>query len=128
MLVDHTDAQFDGIVGIVDLNRTLTDLDLALVLRVEAVEDIHQRALARAVFAQESQDLSRIQRETAAIVGKYPREAFGYVARLQDWDHRRSPPCQRIGGNGETRAGPLNSPRSAVPIDGRCGADTHTAL
>ncbi len=96
MLVDHADAQLDGIVGLVDLHRFTTDRDLALVLRVEAVEDVHQGALARAVFAEEGQDLALIQGETDAVVGKHPREAFGYVARLQDWDHRRSPPCLRI--------------------------------
>ena len=83
VLVDHADAQFDGVVGIGDLDGGTTDLDLAFVLGIEAVEDIHQGAFARAVFAQEGQDLALFQRKADAVVGQHPREAFGDVAHLK---------------------------------------------
>jgi hypothetical protein len=90
VLVDHADAQGDGVVGLVDLDRPATDLDLALVLGIEAVEDVHQGALARAVLAEEGQDLALVERKADPVVGQHPREALGDVACLQDRGHRRS--------------------------------------
>ena len=54
MLVHHSDAVGDGIVRTVDANRLAVDPNLALVRLVQAVDDVHQRRLARAVLAQQA--------------------------------------------------------------------------
>src|SRR6266540_637460 len=52
ILMHHPDPERDGISGTPDLGGLAPDQDLATVLLVEAIEHVHQRALARAVFSQ----------------------------------------------------------------------------
>ncbi len=60
---------------------------LPLVRLVEAVEDVHQRGLARAIFTQERVDLPLLQGEINVIVGKHARKAFGDAGGLEGWGH-----------------------------------------
>ena len=62
MLVDHADAERDGVVGRLDRDRLAADPDLAAVGLVEAVEDRHQRRLAGAVLADDAVDGAALDR------------------------------------------------------------------
>ena len=60
-----------------DRNATgrAVDADLALVRPVQAGEDVHQRALAGAVLAEQGVDLAGAQLEVDVVVGDDAREA-----------------------------------------------------
>jgi hypothetical protein len=51
VLVDHADAVVDRVVGVLYLYLLATNLNFALVRGVEAIEDIHQGALASTILA-----------------------------------------------------------------------------
>ena len=57
--------------------------DLALVGRVEPVEDAHQRRLAGAVLAEQRVDLAAAQVEVDAVVGDDGAEALRDPAQLE---------------------------------------------
>ncbi len=61
MLVHHADAEPDGVVGVVDLHGLSVDEDFALVRLVQAVDQVHERAFARAVFAQQAEHRAFMQ-------------------------------------------------------------------
>ena len=83
VLVDHADAEIDGIGRRSDGDRLAPQMNGALVGRVEPVEDLHQRGLAGTVFAQEGVDGARQHREIDRVVGHDAREALGDTAHLQ---------------------------------------------
>ena len=56
-------------------DRPAVDADLARVRPVEAGEDVHQRALAGAVLAEQGVDLAGAQLEVDVVVGDDAREA-----------------------------------------------------
>jgi hypothetical protein len=84
VLVHHADAGGDRGVRRVDLDRPAVEQDLPLVLRVEAVEDVHERRLARAVLAEQRVHLAFAQVEVDVVVGEDAREAFRDSAQLED--------------------------------------------
>ena len=53
MLVDHTDAVFERILGGGDRDGFAVNVDLPLVGEIDAGEHVHQRRLAAAVFAEQ---------------------------------------------------------------------------
>jgi hypothetical protein len=53
------------------------DMHIALVRRVVAEEDVHQRCLARAVLAQKREDLPRLQVERDRVIGRERPETLG---------------------------------------------------
>ena len=57
--------------------------DLALVGRVEPVEDVHQRRLAGAVLAEQRMDLAAAQVEVDVVVGEHAREPLRDPAQLE---------------------------------------------
>ena len=69
VLVDHADADGDGVVGRVDRHRLAADADLAAVGLVEAVEDRHQRRLAGAVLADDAVDGAALDFQMDVAVG-----------------------------------------------------------
>ena len=77
VLVDHPDALGDGIAGLVDLHPPASDVDLPLVGRVEAVEDVHQGRLPGTVLTQQGVDLSLLQGEVNVVVGQDAGKGFG---------------------------------------------------
>ena len=89
MLVHHPDAQRNGIVGRVDRHILAADQDLALIRFVQAVQDVHQRRLPGAVFAEQSVDLSLLQRQIDVIVGQHSGECLRDASKLQYGRHRR---------------------------------------
>ena len=84
VLMHHADAEFDGVFGSRDFDRLPIDQDLALVGFVQAVDHVHQGALAGAVFAQQSQNFAFAQREVDIVVGENAGEAFGDAAHFED--------------------------------------------
>ena len=69
MLVDHADAEVDGLQRRSDADGPAVDAHLALVGLVEPVEDAHERRLAGAVLPEQRVDLAGPQVEVDAIVG-----------------------------------------------------------
>ena len=66
-LEDHADAESTGIVGRADLDRRTVDRDLALVRRVDPLQDLHQGRLAGAVAADQGVDLALAQVEVDPV-------------------------------------------------------------
>jgi hypothetical protein len=66
----------DGVAGGVHRDLAAVDLDAALVRRLQAVEDLHQRALAGAVLADQGVHLAPGDLEVDAFVGDDQREAL----------------------------------------------------
>ncbi len=69
VLVDHADAEGDGVGGGCDADGRVVEEDLAGVHLVEAVEDLHEGGLAGAVFAEEGVDFAGGDGEGDGVVG-----------------------------------------------------------
>ena len=82
LLVDERDAQPLGLADIGNGDRVSVDGDLSLVGRVGAAQDLHQRALAGAVFAHQRQHLARLKVKRNALQRDDARKA------LRDRAHR----------------------------------------
>ena len=68
VLVDHTDAVFERILGGGDRDGFAVNVDLPLVGEIDAGEHVHQRRLAAAVFAEQRQDLALVQLKVDGVV------------------------------------------------------------
>ena len=77
VLVDHPDAEADGVVRRLYLPRLAVDQNLARVGRVEAVGDAHRRGLPRPVLAHDGVDRPRPDPDVDVVVGQYVAEALG---------------------------------------------------
>ena len=77
VLMDHADPQALGLLGGVDGHGLALHEDLASVGLVNAGEHIHQRSLARAVLAQQRQDLAPAQGQVYILVGHHASEGLG---------------------------------------------------
>mmetsp|Transcript_6590 Transcript_6590/g.27250 ORF Transcript_6590/g.27250 Transcript_6590/m.27250 type:complete len:361 (-) Transcript_6590:4200-5282(-) len=87
VLVHHANAQGDGLLGVGDLDRLTVDLEGSGIGVVVAVEDGHQRALAGAVFADETMHAAGRDVETDVAVGLDGAKALGNALKA---DSRRS--------------------------------------
>ena len=83
VLVDHADPEVDGLERRVDGDGPAVDADLALVGRVEPVEDAHQRRLAGAVLPEQRVDLAGLQVEVDRVVRDDRPEALRDPAQLE---------------------------------------------
>ena len=77
VLEDHADAGGPGGGRRAELDRLAVDEDLALLRAVDAVEDLHQRALAGAVLAEQGVDLAGVDDEVDGVVGHERRRSAG---------------------------------------------------
>ena len=75
----HADAEAVGIVGIFYLDLSAVFFDNALLCLIQAEQNAHKRALARAVFTEQSMYLAFFELEGNIIVGDYARKALCYV-------------------------------------------------
>jgi hypothetical protein len=66
------------------IDRLPAERDLALVGRVEPVEDVHQRRFAGAVLAQQRVNLAAAQIEVHVVVGEHPGEPLCDPAELEE--------------------------------------------
>ena len=92
VLVDHADAAPDGVVRAGDLDCLAVEQDLAGIGHGQAVEDVHEGALAGAVLAEQGVDLPLADLEVDAVVGHDPGVALGDAAHLE---HGRFRPARR---------------------------------
>ena len=53
--------------------------------QVDAAQDLHQRRLAGAIFANDAQDFARAQREMHVVQGLNAWEGFGDVSCFKEW-------------------------------------------
>jgi hypothetical protein len=91
VLVHHAHAACDGVAAALDLRRAAVDRDRAPVGLVEAVQDGHQRALARAVLAHDAVDGALGHHQVDRPVGLHRAEALVDAAHLDGRRrHRRS--------------------------------------
>ena len=59
--MDQGDAEFFGVGDVAENDRLSVDFDLSLIRRIGAAEDLHQRALARAVLAHQREHFATLQ-------------------------------------------------------------------
>src|SRR5258706_9602579 len=82
MLVDHADAAGDGVAGGADVDGPAVDFYFAAVAMDEAVEDVHQRGFAGAVFADQAVDGAGGDGEGDAVEGGAWAESLRDVLEL----------------------------------------------
>ena len=83
MLKNHGHAQGARLAGVVDAYGLAIDLDRSGVHLHTAVDDFHQRGLARAVLAEHRVDFSRQQRQRHAVIGHRAGIGFGDTGELK---------------------------------------------
>jgi hypothetical protein len=76
VLVHHSDPTLDRGLGRADLDGLTVHQDLALVGRIEAVEDAHERRLPGAVLAEERVHLAAPEVEVDVVVREDAGEAL----------------------------------------------------
>ena len=95
VLMDHADADGDGVVRRVDRHRLAADPDLAAVGLVEAVEDRHQRRFAGAVLADDAVDRAALDFQMDVTVGMDRAEALVDADKLDcSFRHTEVPPLR----------------------------------
>ena len=85
VLVHHPDSAPDRVLRGRERDRLALEPDLPLVGLGQAVEDVHQRRLARAVLAEDRVNLASSEVEVHAIVGHDAGEPLGDSPHLEDW-------------------------------------------
>src|SRR5262245_51068302 len=83
MLMDHADAETNGVMGAVDDAGFTVNEDLADVRPIKSVRDPHGGRFPRAVFADDSVNRPRTNKNVDAIVREDVSEALCYVAELE---------------------------------------------
>ena len=73
-LMDHADPALQRFARVGEINFPVLKQDLSLVFSVDPAENLHQRGLSRAVFADQPVYLAPRQRQPAVIQGKYARK------------------------------------------------------
>ncbi len=79
----HADTPGDGVGWAGDAHLITVEQDLTLVRRGQAVQDVHERRLARAVLSQQRVDLPRAHVEVDVVVGDHAGIALGDAAHLE---------------------------------------------
>ncbi len=95
VLVHHADAGVHRVAGAGEGLHLVVEQDLALVGLVQAVEDVHQRGLARTVLAEQGVDLAGLHDEVDVVVGDQGAEALGDATKLEF--HAPRLPAPRVG-------------------------------
>ena len=67
------------------MDRATIDGDRARIGRVVSVDDLHERALSRAVLSEDSVDLATCHPQVYAVVGDDSWKHLGDVAQLKQW-------------------------------------------
>jgi hypothetical protein len=83
------DADARATLGRQPVHRLVVEPDLARRRRVEAGDAVEQRRLARAVGADQADDLAALHAEGHVVVGHQAAEALGHVADVEQ-AHRAS--------------------------------------
>ncbi len=83
VLVHHADAGIDRRAGVARPKRLAEGLDRPLVGDIMAEQDVHQRGLAGAVFAEQRDHLAALKVERDGVVGDKRSEALGDAAEAE---------------------------------------------
>ena len=104
VLMQHAHAVTDGVGGRAQGHGLAVEQDLSAVGRLEARQDLHERALARSVLAQDSLDGAGGDREGDAVVGSHRAEMLVDVPNLYFQPYSGPAPWCRLRKNqkGET--------------------------
>ncbi len=84
MLVNHPDPAVDGFVWAGEVNFLALDADRAFVGVVQPVDNVHQSAFSRAVFAQQRQDFAPVERQIDIVIGEDARKTLGNAFDLEN--------------------------------------------
>ena len=84
MLVHHADAGGDGRARPSARQFAAEHEDAALVRRIMAKQDIHQRGLAGAVLAEQREHLAPSQRQADVVIGEQRAETLGDALQPED--------------------------------------------
>ena len=74
MLVDHADTGVDGVLWGIHLQLLPVDENLALVGRIQSVQDFHQRTLPGTVLPKQPMNLPPLERHRHIVVGDHAGE------------------------------------------------------
>ena len=88
MLEHHGNTQGACLLRVAHLHGLAVEVHAAFVGLDRAIDDFHQRGLARAVFAQHGVDLAGLHRQRHTAVGHHGRVALGDARQLQPWRRR----------------------------------------
>jgi hypothetical protein len=75
--MNHPDPMLDGVGRLLQVDDRTLDENLAFVLLVQAIEDLHQGRLPGSVFAEQGVNFARVHVEVDAVVRQHPGESFG---------------------------------------------------
>ena len=81
--MDHADAQCLGSAGGVDFDRLTAQDDASLVPPQRSREDLHERALAGSVLANQGMDLAPSDLESHIVEGLDAWEGLGHALHTQ---------------------------------------------
>ena len=82
MLVDHADAQGDGVVRGTDVHFLAIYAYAASVRPVDAGEHVHQRGLAGAIFTQQGQYFAVVYGQVYVLIGDDGAKGLGQALQL----------------------------------------------
>ena len=78
----HADPEADRVARSAYVHHLAVDQDLARIRMHQAVEDVHQRALARAVLSDQRVDLAPRDAEVHLVVGEHAGKLLGDAAHV----------------------------------------------
>ncbi len=107
LLVDEHDAQLQSPLYRADFHAGTVDVDLALVGMLDAGQDLHERALARPIFAHQGQDFARRKLQAHAAQGCDARETLADATNFEQGRHGMQ---KRRAESGTVRIGPAWAP------------------
>ena len=93
VLVHHADAQLHRLTGRLDTNLLALQKDLTLGGLIQADQNIHQRGLTRAVFAQQRQHLAPVHGQADILVGIEAAKPLADMFHSQQLAQMLSLPC-----------------------------------
>ena len=112
MLEHHADAQGTGLLRVAHLYRPVVPVDLAAVGLDRAIDDLHQRRFAGAVFAQYGVRFAGLHHERHIVVGHDRRIALDDVGGQAGAAYARNVPPGRTPAAALLRSGaPMNRER-----------------
>jgi len=82
VLVNHANAFFDGIMRARNFYRLVQDTNFPFIRLIKAIQDIHERRFASAIFNQESVNFTSFQGKIDVIIRKNIRKTLGNTRGL----------------------------------------------
>jgi len=83
VLMHHADPTVDRFAWAGKAHGLPLQADRSVVSVIQAVDDIHQRGFARAVFTEQRQNFATMQGQADLIVRQNARKAFGHAVEFK---------------------------------------------